>query len=288
MIRKTYSVTALIVFLAFILVFPAQSLAYNKSWDQGHLCCKPKGGIYGWGKYPYNTTSEDDFNGGFSSKDCCEKYCEICPVYASTGRLQKTFSDLTVPGVGTSLIITRTYLSQHWATSLLGRGWVFNFGKKLIISRNKEGEKIVVVRQKTGELNFFREDQDGTLELLNRWGISYSLVNNNNGTYTIANKDGSIQSVNEDGKTIRIVDKNGNELSFAYDSVGCLSRITNASGNYVDFQLGPNGKIASISDNLGRTFAYGYDTNGNLTLLRIQWVIRHSTPTIVKTVLFRS
>lgn len=266
MTRKIYSVNALTILLALILAFPCQSLAYNKPWDQGHQCTNTLPGASGWGRYGYDTQSPADYRGGeYTSKECCEILCKLCPVYANTGRLQKTFTDLTVPGVGPSLTITRTYLSQDWANTLLGRGWMFNFGKRLIVTRSNDGEKIVVVRQETGETNFFEEHPDDTLELLSEYGVTYNLIKNPDGTYAIANRDGSIQQVNVDGKTIRILDKNGNELSFTYDSVGCLSRITNASDNYVDFQLGPNGKIASISDNLGRTVAYSYDSNGNLT-----------------------
>lgn len=266
MTRKIYSVNALTILLALILAFPCQSLAYNKSWDQGHQCTNTLPGASGWGRYAYDTTSPADYRGGeYTSKECCEWHCKICPVYANTGRLQKTFTDLSVPGIGPSLTITRTYLSQDWANTLLGRGWMFNFGKRLIVTRSNDGEKIVVVRQETGETNFFEEHPDDTMELLAEYGVTYDLIKNPDGTYAIVNRDGSIQLVNADGKTIRIVDKNGNQLLFAYDSFGCLSRITNASGNYVDFQLGPNGKIASISDNLGRTVNYSYDANGNLT-----------------------
>lgn len=260
MVRRTYFKKALIVILALQLAFPCQSLAYNKSWDQGHQQCVPNEGKTAWGYYDYDGV----FHGVASSKECCEILCKICPVYANTGRLQKTFTDLTVPGVGPSLTITRTYQSQDWATSLLGHGWMFNFGKKLIITRNKDGEKIVGVRQETGEKNFFREEPNGTLELLADYGVTYDFIKDSDDTYIIINRDGSIQHVNIDGKIISIIDKNGNQLLFEYDLVGCLSRITNASGNYVDFQLGPNGKIASISDNLGRTVNYIYDENGNL------------------------
>jgi RHS repeat-associated protein len=262
---RTYFKKALIVFLACQLVFAYQTLAYNKSWDQGHNCVNTLPGASGWGRYAYDTTGPNDYLGGeYTSKECCELLCKLCPVYANTGRLQKTFTDLTVPGVGPSLTITRTYQSQDWSTSLLGHGWMFNFGKKLIITRNKEGEKVIGVRQETGEKNFFKEDPNGTLELLAYYGVSYEISKDPNGIYTILNRDGSIQELNADGKINRILDKNGNELSFQYNSVGCLSRITNVSGNYVDFQLGPNGKIASISDNLGRTVSYTYDESGNL------------------------
>lgn len=250
--------------LLLTLFLPNISWSYNKSWDQGHLCINPSGGDTGWGRYGYDTTSPDDFKDGYSSKDCCELLCKICPVYANTGRLQKTYTDLTLPGVGPALNIVRTYDSQEWATSLLGHGWIFNFGKRLIIVRNKQGDKILIVHQGTGELNFFKEHSDGYLEQLTKWGLTYEFTKNPDGSYTIKERNGTRYEIKADGKIREIVDKNGNKLVFEYSAVGCLSRITNASGNYVTFQLGLNGKVASISDNIGRTVTYTYDQNGNL------------------------
>lgn len=242
------------------LVLASYSLAYNKSWDQGHQCVNPTGAKEGWGRYDYDGVLQ----GEYYSKECCELFCEICPVYAKTGLLHETLTDLSVPGTGPSLAVVRTYLSQDWATSLLGKGWMFSYGKRLISTRNREGAKILGIRQDTGEKNYFKEHPDGTLECLAAYGVTYSLSKHADGTYTITERDGSAYALNAAGKIASIIDKNGNALLFNYDAVGCLSRITNASGNYLDFQLGPNGKIASISDNLGRTVGYTHDDNGNL------------------------
>ena len=96
--RKTYSVHAPKVLLALILVFPCLSLAYNKSWDQGHRYCVPNPGETKWGHYAYSTTGPEDMEGAtYSSKLCCQVFCEMCPIYANTGRLQKTFTDLSIP-----------------------------------------------------------------------------------------------------------------------------------------------------------------------------------------------
>lgn len=251
----------LIVFILCIVLFNTNNVfSWNWDWDQGHDCVETSPGSGQWGKYDYS----GNWNGTYSSKDCCEIYCKLCPVYSNTGRLQETYTDLSVYGIGPVLNITRTYDSQDWANSLLGRGWIFNLGRRLIIIRNKTGEKIIGVRLETGEKNFFKENPDGTFERLTDYGVSYDLIKNPDGTYTINNIDGTKYEIRDDGKMEKIIDRNQNELVFTYNSVGCLSRITNASGNYIDFQLGPNGKIASISDNLGRTVSYGYDNNGNL------------------------
>ena len=256
---KQFSVIAFVALL-FALLSPTLSYSYNWPWDQGHDACTSLDGGKSWGLVDYDGKQQ----GHYSTKECCQKLCKACPVYANTGQLQKSFTDLTVPGVGPSLSITRTYNSQDWATAMLGNGWTFNFGRKLIISRTKDGEKRIGVLGRTGEKNFFRENLDGTIERITEYGVPYSLFKNNDNTYTILHNNGTSYELREDGKISQIVDRNHNALTFTYNSVGCISRITNASGNYVDFQLGPNGKIASISDNLGRTVTYSYDENGNL------------------------
>jgi RHS repeat-associated protein len=251
----------LIIALTFT-VMPNSGWAYNKSWDQGHKCVQGIPGKSGWCKWDYDGNPADC---DASSPECCELYCKICPVFAYTGRYQKTYTDLKVPGVGPTLAITRTYNSQEWSSSLFGYNWTFNFGRRLIIARNKNNEKIIGVLLQTGENNYYREEIDGTLIRLTGYGAKYELIKNYDNTYAIMNLDGTVYELREDGKIGRIVDKNKNEMVFTYNSVGCISRITNASGNYVDFQLAPNGKISSISDNLGRKITYGYDENGNLT-----------------------
>lgn len=251
----------LIVVLAFVAV-PNSGWAYNKSWDQGHKCVQSIPGKSGWCKWDYDGNPA---NCDAATPECCELLCKICPVYANSGRYQKTYTDLTVPGVGPTLAITRTYNSQEWSSSLFGYSWTFNFGRKLIITRNMYNEKIIGILLQTGENNYFREEFDGELIRLTGYGGKYEIIKNSDNTYTMNYLDGTVYDLREDGKIEKIVDRNHNALVFSYNSVGCISRITNASGNYVDFQLGPNGKISGVSDNLGRTIVYGYDDNGNLT-----------------------
>lgn len=257
---KILVVTFLFLIIS-ILTVSHEAYPRNWDWDQNHDCVQGIPGKSGWCKWGYDGNPADC---NASSIECCELLCKICPVYANSGKYQKTFTDLIVPGVGPTLAITRTYNSQEWSSSLLGYSWTFNFGRKLIITRNMHGEKIIGVLLETGEKNYYKENLDGALTRLTNYGATYELVKNGDNTYTIVNRDGTRYELRQDGKIDKIIDKNNNELVFTYNTVGCLSRITNASGNHVDFQLGPNGKIASVSDNLGRTISYTYDQNGNL------------------------
>jgi len=257
----TFLLALALILGAYVIAMPPEKAgAYNWPWDQGHDCVNTVNPDGTWGRYDYNGV----FHGNYSSKECCQLLCKVCPIYANTGRLQESFTDLSVPGVGPALNITRTYNSQDLSTSLLGHSWIFNFGRRLIIGRKKTGEKVIGVLQETGEKNFFQENLDGTLTLLAGYGVTYTLSKKTGSTYMIKEINGIIYELNADGKIFRIVDGNDNALTFTYNAVGCLTKITNASGNFVSIQLGANGKIASISDNLGRTVNYGYNQNGDL------------------------
>ena len=102
------------------------------------------------------------------------------------------------------MTIRRTYQSLDWANSLFGRHWVFNFGRRIAILRSNEGDKRVLIHGRGGEINSFNEHPDDTLELLNSYGVPYELTKQPDGTYVISERDGSVQHINAEGKTIRI------------------------------------------------------------------------------------
>ena len=94
---------------------------------------------------------------------------------ANTGEYKQSYTDLTLPGVGPSLRIVRTYSSLDWSNTLFGRSWIFNLGRQLIIAQDENGEKILIVRLETGERNYFKELSDGTIERITDYGVSYTL-----------------------------------------------------------------------------------------------------------------
>ncbi len=208
--------------------------------------------------------------------ECAKEECQMCPVFAKDGVYQKSFVDLALSGIGPGLQVKRTYNSNEYGSSFFGHGWTFNFGKKLVISRideedDDDDEKIIAVRLENGAKELYREHTDGSLERLSGYGTRYDIVRNSgDGSYTITNDDGSLHEIRSDGRTDSIIDPNGNTLLFDYNNAGgCLSRITNASGRYVEFVLGElTGKIERIKDSDNRTVSYEYDEDGNLITVR--------------------
>ena len=56
----------------------------------------------------------------------------------------------------------------------------------------------------------------------------------------------------------------GNNLSFMRDAASNLTRISAASGRWMDFTYDGSNRVTQVTDNVGRAVSYGYDTSGRL------------------------
>ncbi len=248
------------IFFNLLVVNEGKGVARNWDWDQNHKAVLKDRSGHGLEKKLY----DQRVNGRYEPKGACGIYCRIGSIDVNTGRYHKKFIDLIVPGLGPPLEIRRTYNSQTFSSGLFGNGWIFNYGRKLIVSRKKSGEKQICLLLDSGEKNYYREKPNGQLIRLTDYGAEFTLRKRTDGTYVINYQNGTVHSLGTAGKVESITDSNQNRLEFRYDATGCLKRITNASGNYIDLTLGNNGKISHINDKLGRTVTYGYDDRGNL------------------------
>jgi YD repeat-containing protein len=71
----------------------------------------------------------------------------------------------------------------------------------------------------------------------------------------------------DSGKLIAIVDRNGNETSISYDSLGRLSTVTSAAGQhlYFGYGTGSGSLVTGVTSDFGVSMSYSYDTEGRLT-----------------------
>lgn len=183
-------------------------------------------------------------------------------VNPANGNLVYQNNDLTIPGRGVPVSITRTYNSRKSdVAGIFGYGWTSNVEKKLV-----DGG--------TGPITLI--DEDNTRHIFGQkigggyvaaGGDYLTLVKNGDGTYTITYKDGTKENYNTSGKLTSIVDTNGNTTSFTYDANGKLTTIKDASLRSTALTYGVNGYVSSITDPANRTINYGYDGSGNLTTI---------------------
>ncbi|MGH9224983.1 MAG: RHS repeat-associated core domain-containing protein [Acidimicrobiales bacterium] len=180
------------------------------------------------------------------------------PVNAATGNFYENFSDFDVPSRGPGLNLTHTYNSRAAAVdSPLGFGWAFSYATSLAITPT-----VVTVKQEGGaEVPFY---VSGTTYEAPPWAVA-TLVKNADGSYTYNRCNDTVMRFTASGQLSSIADLDGHMTTLEYTS-GRLSTVTDRAANrHLTFTW--NGtRIASVSDDGGRSVTFGYnDGAGNLT-----------------------
>jgi RHS repeat-associated protein len=206
-----------------------------------------------------NGSGNGDSGNDGGGKDCNK----ACDVWAYTGQLVQSDIDLSLPGKGPKVRIERSWNSSDPINTLIGKGWGFNYGRRLIPVRSVDGTEDLVYRLSNGHEIKLIEAGDSYLPLSD---ITLGFVIKKSGTgWRMVEKSGMASEYNSSGKMTSIVNSIGDSTKFEYNAAGCLSKVTNASGNSLDIVLDAKGKIDTIADNFGRFVAYTHDSRGNLT-----------------------
>ncbi len=103
--------------------------------------------------------------------------------------------------------------------------------------------------------------------------ITDSITSSTRTLYHITRKDQSIYTFEElygtditnyNFRLVEVKDKNGNKISYNYDSSNRLANITDNKGHTITINYGSNNLISSVTDWSARTVKYTYDAQGNL------------------------
>lgn len=183
------------------------------------------------------------------------------PVDTATGNFHETSHDMSIPGRGVALDLSRTYNSlTPSAAGPLGFGWSFVYGMTLQQNVPSTGQ-VTITEEEGSQIVFTPSGSAYTAPPR----VSATLVHNADGTFNFTRHARSIFVFNAAGKLITLRDLNGYNTSLVYNASGQLSTVTDPAGRALTFTwLGAH--IASVSDVAGRTVQYGYnDGAGNLT-----------------------
>ncbi len=180
------------------------------------------------------------------------------PVDAPTGNFWHSFTDLSIPGRGIPLNLTRTYNSGAASTNgAFGYGWSFTFGMNLGFPDASH----VVVNQEDGSTVTFTEEPDGSYTAPPR--VTATLVHNSDGSWTFVRHRRDTFTFNSDGQLTAETDLNGYTTSLAYNEKGQLTTVTDPAGRKLKFKWKKE-HIVSVTDPLKRTLEYEYDSTGDL------------------------
>ncbi len=181
----------------------------------------------------------------------------------ASGNVMLKASDLAIAGTGIDLSLDRVYNSR--AESMIG--WSDQWGQGGTAAYEeliKYGDGSVALSGRSAFVIPFIKRSDGTFK--SPPAIDATLTRNADATYTLKfHHDEEKHHFSSGGQITSVVDRNGNKISFAYDSFGSVASVTDTQGRVTTFTLNSVGMISSITDPVGRKHTYGYDANDLLT-----------------------
>lgn len=182
------------------------------------------------------------------------------PVVLSSGNYIQQHTDLRLPGKGLPFEFSRFYNSKFSDQSgkPLGYGWTHNYNQNI----QDTGSNVLVVQGDGSTWTFFPTNGG----YIGEPGVFDSLAHNPDGTWSLTNKSQTVMQFNTVGQLSSIIDKNNNTITLTYTN-GILRRIQDTGGRIILLNTNANsyGRISDITDPIGRTIRFLYDSSTNLT-----------------------
>lgn len=184
-------------------------------------------------------------------KNCSVDNYEGNPCNVATGNKYQADADLP----NSSLGFTRHYNSAFLYTTDFGVGWRSSFQKEII----KLSDDSLVLVSPAGrgaqwqKVNGAWQGDADSKVILAETATGYRV--------TLSNT--AFDDYNLAGKLVTQTDTNGHPKTLTYDSEGQLSAVTNRYGLSLTFTY-TDGRLQSVTDELGEVTQYQYDAIGNL------------------------
>jgi YD repeat-containing protein len=191
-------------------------------------------------------------------------------VNVANGNLVAHMSNLHIKGTGIDESIEGYYNSQASFSRDLGNNWNFNQGHDVRLDISNPTAGITLYGPSGFSAFFAYNSSTGT------WsdppGLNATLVKNGDGTYTLTfHRSGEKLVFGTNSHLAAEKDKNGNTISYSYNSTHDLLSLTDSQARVTNFThntaLGsshdPSGQITSLTDPAGRTVHYTYNERGN-------------------------
>lgn len=213
----------------------------------------------------------------------CKAICWDCllgtgtggePINLATGDTFITQSDLSIPGLGGGLSLSRTWHSQFPfneappTSGMFGGNWRSTYEESIFADANG----LVKYVRGTGGI--------WTLGLTgSSWPASYVMIAPANGNLSLI-YDGTNWTLSFNtgekrifsattGKLLWISDRNGNTTLLTYDTSNRLATVTDPASRHLYFSyVSPSSNlVAGVSSDAGISLTYGYDTSWRLSTI---------------------
>lgn len=179
-------------------------------------------------------------------------------VNVANGNLMVSGNDVSVPGSGPALNVTRSYNSVPGGWQGFG-AWEMNTGADVELQELENGD--IVFWGPNAQVAVFRKNSVGGYDQPTGLDARLEKDKPSAGQWRITYlKPQSKLIFNSSKKLTKQVDRNGNDISFSYDSAGYLSKITDTQDRDTTFTVGGTDRqmVTSITDPAGRVHSYSY------------------------------
>ncbi|MGH2863251.1 MAG: DUF6531 domain-containing protein [Solirubrobacteraceae bacterium] len=173
--------------------------------------------------------------------------------------------ELDVPGTGENLELTQTYNSLLTGSINSGNGWRTDSGIDQLLEIPGDATQPTVYDAGDGREYPFAPNGSGGFDTPT--GISATLTENSDGTYTLAFASGTTMSFNSTGQLTALADSSADTIGYAYSSsTGGPTTITDTGSNTYTPTYDPStGLLSSVSEPDDTSLQYGYNPAGDLT-----------------------
>ena len=202
-------------------------------------------------------------------------------VVLSTGEFQISATDFEIPGRGFPFRLSRTYRSRKdGERSLLGHNWHLSYDEYLTPGfYSDQGSPCAAVEWRMG--NGWKDIWVDQCRLGLGWKAFVGFFGRirplpGDAGYQIRSADGTVKTFAQEARDTanhviwlltRIEDRNGNALTLHHAGRG-IDRITDTLGRSIDFFYDTGGRLARVTDFAGRSVVYSYDARGDLVSVR--------------------
>src|ERR1039458_9669652 len=145
----------------------------------------------------------------------------------------------------------------------LGQGWDFNCTRRLVVQTNGNVKCV----NGLGRVDPYTWTTNGVF--LAPSGFYTTLTVSSNGTYTERDRHGNTNlysATNSLGiaQLSSISDRNGNQMTFQYNSAGQMTNVLDTLGRSIAYHYDSLGRLTNVTDFAGRALGFAYNANGDL------------------------